>query len=54
MFLDHAGFNTYNSMVRAKKVFEVEDCIIVSQDYHLPRAVYIANRVGLKVTSLRK
>lgn len=48
IFLDHAGFNTYNSMVRAKKVFEVGDCIIVSQDYHLPRAVYIANRVGLK------
>lgn len=48
IFLDHAGFNTYNTMVRAVKVFEVKDCIIVSQDYHLPRALYIANRVGLK------
>lgn len=47
IFLDHAGFNTYSSMVRAKKVFQVEDAIIVSQDYHLPRAVFIANQVGL-------
>lgn len=47
IFLDHAGFNTYNSIVRAKEVFEVNSCIIVSQDYHLPRAVYIANKVGL-------
>ena len=47
IFLDHAGFNTYNSMVRAAKVFEVTDCIIVSQDYHLPRAVFIANKIGL-------
>ena len=47
IFLDHAGFNTYNSMVRAKKVFEVDDCIIVSQDYHIPRAVYIARSIGI-------
>lgn len=47
IFLDHAGFNTYNSMVRAHQIFEVNNCVIVSQDYHLPRAVYIANQVGL-------
>lgn len=47
IFLDHAGFNTYNSMLRAKKVFEVKDCIVVSQDYHLPRAVYIARSIGM-------
>jgi len=47
IFLDHAGFNTYNSMVRALKVFQVKDCIIVSQDYHLPRAIFIANNIGL-------
>lgn len=48
LFLDHAGFNTYNTMQRALKVFEVDKCIIVSQDYHLPRAVYIANKIGLE------
>lgn len=47
IFLDHAGFNTYNSMVRALKVFDVKDCVIVSQEYHLPRAVFIANKIGL-------
>lgn len=47
VFLDHAGFDTYDSMVRAKKVFMVDDAIIISQDFHLPRAVYIANAVGL-------
>lgn len=47
IFLDHAGFNTYNSMVRAKEIFEVEDCIVVSQDYHLPRAIYIARSLGV-------
>lgn len=48
IFLDHAGFNTYNSMVRALKVFDVNNCIIVSQEYHLPRAVFIANKIGLE------
>ena len=48
IFLDHAGFNTYNSIVRAKKVFGVEDAIIVSQDYHLNRALYIANKTGIE------
>lgn len=52
IFLDHAGFNTYNSMVRALKVFNVNNCVIVSQDYHLPRAVYIANKIGLKAEGL--
>ncbi|MCC6372350.1 MAG: YdcF family protein [Bacteroidia bacterium] len=47
IFLDHAGFDTYNSMVRAKEVFEVNDVIIVSQEFHLPRAVYIARSKGL-------
>jgi len=44
IFLDHAGFNTYNSILRAKKIFEVTDLIVVTQRYHLPRAVYIARK----------
>lgn len=47
LFLDHAGFNTYNSLVRAKKVFLADDCVIVTQKFHLPRAVYIARKIGL-------
>lgn len=47
IFLDHAGFNTYNSMVRAKKVFQINNAIIVTQRFHLPRAVYIARKAGI-------
>ena len=52
IFLDHAGFNTYNSMVRAKKVFRVSDCVIVTQRFHLPRALYIARKNGLSAVGL--
>ncbi len=48
IFLDHAGFDTYSSMYRARDVFNVESMIIVSQPFHLPRAVYIAHSLGLK------
>lgn len=44
LFLDHAGFNTYNTIVRAKKIFNVENVIITTQKYHLPRALYIARK----------
>lgn len=47
IFMDHAGFSTYESMIRAKEVFEVESVIIVTQGYHLPRALYVANELGL-------
>lgn len=47
LFLDHAGFDTYNSIVRAKEIFKVNDVIIVSQDFHLSRALYIARNKGL-------
>jgi SanA protein len=47
IFLDHAGFDTYNSMVRAKEIFCVKGAIIITQEFHLPRAVYIARKKGL-------
>jgi vancomycin permeability regulator SanA len=47
IFMDHAGFSTYESMARAKDVFEVESVIIVTQGYHLSRALYVANELGL-------
>ncbi len=48
IFLDHAGFDTYNTMVRAKEIFGVEDAIIISQEFHVPRAVYIARGKGIQ------
>ena len=47
IFMDHAGFNTYDSMYRARDVFEVKDLVIVTQDFHVSRAVYIARSLGL-------
>ncbi len=47
VFMDHAGFSTYESMYRARDVFEVDSLIIVTQEYHLYRAVYIARALGL-------
>ncbi len=48
LLLDHGGFNTYSSMVRARRVFHADDCIVVTQRFHLHRALYIARRVGLR------
>lgn len=47
IFLDHAGFDTYSSMYRARDVFAVTSITIVSQPFHLPRAVFIAHSLGL-------
>lgn len=48
VFMDHAGFSTYESMVRAKEIFQCESVVIVTQKYHLYRAVYIARSLGLE------
>lgn len=48
IFLDHAGFSTYDSVYRAKNIFGAENIIIVSQKYHLYRALYIAKELGVK------
>ena len=47
VFMDHAGFSTYESMYRAKEVFQVKKVVIVTQKYHLYRAVYNARKLGL-------
>ena len=47
VFMDHAGFSTYESIIRARDVFQAEKIIIVTQEYHLYRAVYIAKKLGL-------
>ncbi len=48
MFLDHAGFSTYESIIRAQKVFKVTSLIIVTQQYHQYRALYTAKKAGLE------
>ncbi len=48
IFMDHAGFSTYESMYRAKEIFEADKIIIVTQEYHLYRALYIADRLGIE------
>ena len=49
IFLDHAGFSTYESVYRAKAIFNVNSVVIVTQKYHEFRAVYIAKVLGLNV-----
>ena len=48
IFMDHAGFSTYESMYRAKDIFQADKVIIVTQQYHLYRAVYIARSLGIE------
>lgn len=48
VFMDHAGFSTYESLYRARDIFEAKKIIIVTQEYHLYRALYIADKLGLE------
>ncbi|MBE6701632.1 MAG: SanA protein [Ruminococcaceae bacterium] len=48
IFMDHAGFCTYDSLYRAKEVFGAKKVVVVTQEYHLYRALYIAKELGLE------
>lgn len=48
IFMDHAGFSTYESVYRAKEIFEADKLVIVTQKYHLYRAVYDAKKLGIE------
>ena len=48
IFMDHAGFSTYDSVYRAKEIFKAKKVIIVTQKYHLYRALYIAKELDLE------
>ncbi len=52
IFMDHAGFSSYESLYRAKEIFGVKKIIIVTQKYHLYRALYIANQLGLEAIGI--
>ena len=49
IFLDHAGFSTYDSMYRAAEIFDVERMLVVTQKYHQSRALYIGKKLGMEV-----
>ena len=48
VFMDHAGFSTYETVWRAKEIFGADKVIIVTQEYHLYRALYIADKLGIE------
>ncbi len=48
IFLDHAGFDTYSSMYRARHIFGVSSLVVSTQSFHLPRAVFIARNLGIE------
>lgn len=47
IILDHAGYDTYDSMYRSKAVFNISDAIVVTQEFHLPRTLFVAKNLGL-------
>ena len=52
IFMDHAGFDTYDSLYRARDVFLVKKAILVSQEFHVTRALYIGKRLGMEVAGV--
>lgn len=52
IFMDHAGFSTYESLYRAKEIFEADKIVIVTQKYHLFRALYVAEKMGIEAVGV--
>lgn len=52
IFCDHAGFSTYDSVYRAKSIFEVDSMVIVTQTYHEYRALYIAEKLDIEAKGI--
>jgi SanA protein len=52
VFEDHAGFDTWATMVRARNVFDVRSAVVVTQGFHMPRALYLAHEAGIDATGL--
>ena len=53
IFMDHAGFSSYDSIYRAKDIFKVKKLVIVTQKYHLYRSLYIAQKLQLKAYGIK-
>lgn len=52
IFEDHAGFDTWATMVRARNIFGVHDAVVVTQGFHMPRALFLAHEAGIHATGL--
>jgi vancomycin permeability regulator SanA len=52
VFLDHAGFRTYDTLYRARDIFGVRSAVLVTNAFHLPRAIYTGRRFGLDVVGV--
>ena len=52
VFEDHAGFDTWATMVRARSIFNVHDAVVVTQEFHMPRALFLADEAGIHATGL--
>ena len=52
IFEDHAGLDTWATMVRARGIFDVRDAVVVTQGFHMPRALYLADAAGIHATGL--
>jgi len=52
VFEDHAGFDTWATMVRARKIFGVREAVVVTQGFHMPRALFLADEAGIEATGV--
>ena len=52
VFMDHAGFSTYESIYRARDIFLAERVVLVTQEYHLYRALYVAQELGISAVGV--
>lgn len=52
VFEDHAGFDTWATMVRARQIFGVDEAVVITQGFHMPRALYLADEAGIDASGL--
>jgi SanA protein len=52
VFTDYAGFDTWSTVRRAREIFGVSDAVLVTQPFHMPRALYLGRAAGLEVQGL--
>lgn len=52
VFEDHAGFDTWQTMERARSIFGVRHAVVVTQGFHMPRALFLADHAGIEATGL--